>query len=223
MLGQYVTDHPLLAIKDRLAAQTDLDISEVGGLGDGDVVRVAGIAGAIGRRYTKRGEPFAMFRLEDLTGGVGIVAFPSVYDVVGPLLALDAILLVKGRADLRGRELQLVALEISEPKLDPAAGSPRAGRGRPPPGRDPLVLDLTPSTGTGGLIARLKGLLSMHPGGVPVVFRLVDDGEVTRLRLGDEFRVDGSSALLSELHRLIGRESARFEPDPAMVGARQVR
>src|SRR5207244_179441 len=86
MLGQYVTDHPLLGIKERLAAQTDLDISDVGSLGDGDVVRVAGIVAALARRYTKRGEPYAVLRLEDLTGGVGIVAFPSVYDAVGSLL-----------------------------------------------------------------------------------------------------------------------------------------
>ncbi len=222
MLGQYVTDHPLLAIRERLAAQTDMDISEVGALGDGDVVRVAGIVAALGRRYTKRGEPFAMFRLEDLTGGVGIVAFPSVYDAMGPLLAPDGILVVKGRADLRGRELQLVALEISEPQLGSGGVAPRAGARRPQP-RDPLVLDLTPSTCTGGLIGRLKGLLSMHPGAVPVVFRLVDNGEVTRLRLNDDYRVDGSPALLSELHRLLGPEAARFEDGSAVAAARPAR
>src|SRR5207253_336068 len=43
MLGQYVTDHPLLSIGERLAAQTDLEIADLGASGDGDVVRVAGI------------------------------------------------------------------------------------------------------------------------------------------------------------------------------------
>jgi DNA polymerase-3 subunit alpha len=217
MLGQYVTDHPLLGIKERLAAQTDLDISDVGSLGDGDVVRVAGIVAALARRYTKRGEPYAVLRLEDLTGGVGIVAFPSVYDAVGSLLTPDGILVVKGRADLRGRELQLVALEISEPDLGAEA---LAGSRRRTMTSDPLVLDLTPSTCTGGLIGRLKGLLSTHPGQVPVVFRLVENGEATRLRLGEEYRVDGSPALLSELHRLLGREAARFEETSPVASAR---
>jgi hypothetical protein len=113
-----------------------------------------------------------------------------------------------------------VALEISEPRLGSENGSGRAPQGGTSLPADPLVLDLTPSTCTGGLIRRLKGLLSMHPGQVPVVFRLVDNGDVTRLRLGDDYRVDGSPALLSELHRLIGRESARFEPDPEVAGAR---
>ena len=63
----------------------------------------------------------------------------------------------------------------------------------------------------------------MHPGEVPVVFRLVDNGEVTRLRLGDDYRVDGSPALLSELYRLLGREAARFEDESAVSAARPAR
>ncbi len=219
MLGQYVTDHPLLAIRDRLAHQTDLEISEVSALGDGDVVRVAGIVAAIGRRYTKRGEPYALFRLEDLTGGIGIVAFPSVYDAVARLLEPDSIVLVKGRADLRGRELQLVALEISEPIITGPAGDGEVGvRTSGANGKaDPLMVDLSPSTCTDGLIARMKELLAMHPGNLPVVFQLVDDGEVTRLRLGDAFRVDGSAALLSELRRLVGWHAVRLAEDASLV------
>src|SRR6266545_4592568 len=127
MLGQYVTDHPLLAIRERLATQTDMEVSELSSLGDGDVVTVAGIVVAVGRKYTKRGEPYAVFRLEDLTGGVGIVAFPSVFERSETVVVLDAIVLVKGRADLRGRELQLVALEIRQPDLSGSNSSPQHG------------------------------------------------------------------------------------------------
>jgi DNA polymerase-3 subunit alpha len=218
MLGQYVTDHPLLAIRDRLARQTDLELSELATLGDGDVVRVAGIVSHVGRRYTKRGEPYALFRLEDLTGGIGIVAFPSVFDAVAHLLSPDEIVLVKGRADLRGRELQLVALEISEPNVGDADGGENGTRaaGAPKGKADPVIVDLSPSTCTDGLISRLKELLAMHPGGLPVVFQLVDDGEITRLRLGDEFKVDGSAALLSELRRLVGWHSVRLAEEVAL-------
>jgi DNA polymerase-3 subunit alpha len=218
MLGQYVTDHPLLAIRDRLARQTDLELSELATLGDGDVVKVAGIVSHVGRRYTRRGEPYALFRLEDLTGGIGIVAFPSVFDAVAHLLSPDEIVLVKGRADLRGRELQLVALEISEPNVGGADGAETGTRGTgPPKGKaDPLIVDLSPSTCTDGLISRLKELLAMHPGALSVVFQLVDDGEITRLRLGDEFKVDGSAALLSELRRLVGWHSVRMAEEVAL-------
>ncbi|MDP9296927.1 MAG: DNA polymerase III subunit alpha, partial [Actinomycetota bacterium] len=117
MLGQFVTDHPLLGIRETLAAQTDLEISEVVSLGDGDVVTVGGIVATIARKFTKAGDPYAVFRLEDLAGGVAVIAFPSVFQQRSPLLEPDSIVLVKGRVDLRGRELQLMALDISEPDL----------------------------------------------------------------------------------------------------------
>jgi DNA polymerase III subunit alpha len=209
MLGQYVTDHPLLGIKDQLAELTTLELSDVGTLGDGDVATVAGIVAAVNRRYTKRGEPYAVLRLEDLTGGIGIVAFPGVFDKAADLIASDRVILVKGRADLRGRELQLVALEISEPDL--STGSelvPGRTNGSGP--ADPLVVDIPMASCSGGLIQQLKGLLSLYRGPLPVILQLVGEGDPTRMRLGDEFRVDGSSALLAELGRLFGRGAVRL-------------
>ncbi len=244
MLGQFVTDHPLLAIRDRLAALTDLEIVDLPSKGDGDVVTVAGIVSGIGRKYTKRGEPYAVFRLEDLTGGVGIVAFPGVFDKAGDIIQPDRVVMVKGRIDLRGRELQLAAMDVSEPNLGPepaadsdASADPGAGQGsgvgpatdsasnggsasggRPGAGQDPLLVDIPVASCTGGLIARLKSTFGAHPGPLPVILRLLADGEATRLRLGEEFRVDGSAALLSELRRLLGPSSVRLVAgEPATV------
>jgi DNA polymerase III subunit alpha len=209
MLGQYVTDHPLLAIRERLAEQADMDVSELPSLGDGDVVTVAGIVVAIGRKYTKRGEPYAVFRLEDLTGGIGVVAFPSIFDKTGAVILPDAIVLVKGRADLRGRELQLVALEIREPDLS-GQESPALPRRAAGP-EDPLIVDVSASSCTPGVIARMRDVFSMHPGDRPVLIQLVADGETTRLRLSQEYCVDGSPALLSELRRLLGPTAVRAQ------------
>src|SRR5262245_241456 len=92
MLGQFVTDHPLLEVKDRLAALADMEIAETEGLDDGDMVIVAGIVASVSRRYTKRGEPYAQFRLEDLAGGVTVVVFPGQYESLQQVLEPDAIL-----------------------------------------------------------------------------------------------------------------------------------
>jgi hypothetical protein len=132
---------------------------------------------------------------------------------------------------LRGRELQLVALEISQPDLTAApgpdtspasgpaelgskAGTTLGGNGGPlsPSASDPLVVDVPEESCTGGLLARLKDLLATYGGDVPVVVRLVSDGRITRLRLGEGFRVNGSGALLLELERLLGRGAAWLEP-----------
>ena len=61
------------------------------------------------------------------------MAFPSVYEAVPGLIEADRIVLVSGRIDLRGRELQIRANEVREPNLGLAARGPAAAtpRGRP--------------------------------------------------------------------------------------------
>jgi DNA polymerase-3 subunit alpha len=210
MLGQYVTDHPLLPIRERLASLTDMEIIELPTLGDGDMVKVAGIVGAVSRKYTKRGEPYAVFRLEDLTGGVGIVAFPGVFERAVGLIQPDRIVMVKGRVDLRGRELQLTSAEIMAPDLGGDSIAHAA-----PARTDPLIVEIPIGVCSGPLIGRLKAVLAAHRGPLPVVVRLIADGASSRLRLGEEFAVDGSTALLSELRRLLGPTSVRTAAEEA--------
>jgi DNA polymerase-3 subunit alpha len=202
MLGQYVTDHPLLAVREQLEAQTDTEISELDSLGDGDVVTAGGIVTALARRYTKKGEAYLIFRLEDLAGGVQVIVFPSLYERHQELIAVDAVILVRGRIDLRGRELQLVASEVRP--LDGAGG----GSGSRP-AQEPVTLEVPSQQCTDGLVVRLKEVLAGHPGEMPVILRLVSRVGGQTLRLGEGYRVDGSMGLLSELRSLLGPEAVR--------------
>jgi DNA polymerase III subunit alpha len=199
MLGQYVTDHPLLAVRERLEARTDMEISELPALGDGDVIRVGGIVAALARRFSRKGEPYVVFRLEDLAGGVQVVAFPSVYEQAGDVVAADRIVLVRGRIDLRGRELQVVAQEVRELDGDEEPGPPNG-----PAGTEPLFLSVPTAECTNGLVTRLKQTLAAHPGRVPVVLRLVSEERARALRLSDGYRVDASAGLMAELRTILG-------------------
>jgi DNA polymerase-3 subunit alpha len=201
MLGQYVTDHPLLAVRGQLDAQTDIEISELPSLGDGDVTTVGGIVTTLARRYTKKGEAYLIFRLEDLAGGIQVIVFPSLYERNQELIAVDAVIVVRGRVDLRGRELQLVASEIRH--LEGTGG------GASRPNDDPVMLEVPSQQCTDGLVVRLKEVLAGHPGELPVVLRLVSQVGGKTLRLGEGYRVDGSVGLLSELRSLLGPEAVR--------------
>jgi DNA polymerase-3 subunit alpha len=205
MLGQFVTDHPLLGVEDTLRAQTTHEIRSLEDLGDGDLVTVGGIIGAFARKYTKRGEPYAQFRLEGLAGGVEVVAFPSVYEAVPELMEPDRIVLVTGRIDLRGRELQLRANEVKEPNL--GAEAPRATL-------DSLVVDLPAVACTPAVLAKLKQLFEGHPGIAPVRLRFLSSQGVTPLSLG-AFTVNANPALLDELRSLLGAGAARLERELA--------
>jgi DNA polymerase-3 subunit alpha len=205
VLGQFVTDHPLLEVKDRLSALADMEIAETEGLDDGDLVTVAGIVASVSRRYTKKGEPYAQFRLEDLAGGVTVVVFPGQYEGVQQRLEHDAILLVKGRVDrrARGEELQLRAVDITEPDL--------GGPGRPSSPSGTLVVEVTARSCTPAVIGKLKELLEAHKGSSPVQVRFHASDRVRPLDVGP-FRVEPGGGLLSELRVLFGTDAVRVEP-----------
>jgi len=205
MLGQFVTDHPLLDVADHLAAQSTHDVVGLEDRPDGELVTVAGIIGSLARKYTKRGEPYAQFRLEGLAGGVEVVAFPSVYEAVPELFEPDRIVLVTGRLDFRGRELQIRANEVREPDL-----GPHAARAIP----ESLVVDLSAAACTPAVLARLKELFEAHPGPAPVRVRFLSSAGVTPLQVGT-FRVQPHGALLDELRSLLGNGAARVERDAA--------
>jgi DNA polymerase-3 subunit alpha len=203
VLGQFVTDHPLLGVQEVLAAQTTHDIVDLESLGDGDLVTIGGIIGGVQRKYTKRSEPYAQFRLEGLAGGAQVIAFPSVYEAVPGLIEPDRIVLVSGRIDLRGRELQIRANEIREPNL--GAASPN------PPLRH-LEVDLPATACTPAVLARVKELLESHPGNASVQVRFQSSQGVTPFEVGS-VHVDPSGPLLGALHSLLGVGAARIGHD----------
>ncbi|MCA1727409.1 MAG: DNA polymerase III subunit alpha, partial [Actinobacteria bacterium] len=209
VLGQFVTDHPLLAVREKLAAQATSEISALDDAGDGDVVTIGGIIGTLQRKFTRNTEPYVVFRLEDLEAGIQVVAFPGVYEKAMELLQQDRIVLVKGRVDLRMRDLQLVALEVSAPNLSmPGAPPP------PRPSSDPVVVTIPVDSFTPGLVDKLKRVLASHPGAGEVRLHLTTDGTVTkRLRLPG-VSVDGSEALIGELRGLLGPSAARRDLAP---------
>ena len=206
MLGQFVTDHPLLGVADALSAQTNHDIAELDSLGDGDLVTVGGIIGAVSRKYTKRGEPYAQLRLEGLAGGVNVIVFPGVYEAVPGLIETDRIVLVTGRIDLRGRELQIRASDVREPDLGPGVSTSFT---------ETLVVDLSAAACTPVVLARLKELFLARPGSVPVLVRFVTSEGVTPLDEVGPYRVAANADLIAELRSLLGDSAARLERDTA--------
>ena len=201
VLGSYVTDHPLLAIQAALAALTTCPVPDAVDLGDGDQAVLAGIVSGIQRKFTREGEPYVIFRLEDLTGGIAVIAFPEMFRRAGALIDDDAVLLVTGRIDHRGRETQIRAADIRVPDV---AGIPKG----PPPA---LVVHLRPSDCTPAAIGRLKEVLAANPGSSPVRVRFAAETGEVPLEVG-AFSVDAAAGLLAEIQGLFGPGRARLEP-----------
>ena len=189
MLGLYVSDHPLLGVGNILDRSTSCSIPGLWDQADGAQVTIGGIVSGINRRFTRKGEPMMFFNLEDLEGGVEVVAFPRTVAASGALIQEDAILLIAGRLDHRGDDIKMRASTITEPDLESEA-----------------VLRLAvPATAlSSDTVGQLKAILSNHPGKAPVYLHMTSDGGEKVLRLDDDHRVELTSALYAELHGLLG-------------------
>jgi DNA polymerase-3 subunit alpha len=121
---------------------------------------------------------------------------------VPELIEPDRIVLVTGRIDLRGRELQIRATQIKEPQL---------GTGDHQPIQEALVVDLTASACTPTVLHKLKALFEASPGREPVKLRFVSSEGTMPLDLGD-VTVSTHGSLLDELRALLGPRAARLEP-----------
>jgi hypothetical protein len=128
------------------------------------------------------------------------LAFPSVYEADPDLIAADRIVLVVGRIDRRGRELQIRANEVRQPILAGLAA---------PTSEESVVIDLTAAACTDAVLSKMAELLRSRPGPAPVRVRFHSNDGVRPLDMG-EFRVD-PSALMGELAGLLGSGAARVE------------
>jgi DNA polymerase-3 subunit alpha len=214
MLGLYVSDHPLLGVEHILASSTDCSVAQLlssaadeaergatergpterggrGGRGDSQPVIVGGILSGVQRKVTRQGSPWAAATLEDLEGAIEVLFFPATYAGCAPLLADDAILLVKGRLDRREESPKLIAMEVSVPDLS-ATGS------------GPFVVSLPVQRCVPVVVERLQEVLRSHPGLNEVHLRLCNGRRTTVVKLDNKLRVKPSPSLVADLKQLLG-------------------
>jgi len=200
MLGLYISDHPLMGMEGSLARLTDCTLAELrdadldpsggapGGFGgEGQVRLVGGVVTELKRRYTKKGDLMATFVLEDLNASIEVFVFPKTMGDHGALLDDDAVVVLKGRVDLRDDRLKLVCMEVQRPELAVD-------------GNTDLRISLPLNSLTDRKVDGLKRLLSEHPGDSPVFLHVGDKV----LRLPSEFNVDSRRGLVGELRVLLG-------------------
>jgi DNA polymerase-3 subunit alpha len=113
--------------------------------------------------------------------------------VVGVDVAEDAIVLVKARVNRRDDRVSLIANDLAVPEL---AVPGEAGV--------PCKVSLRTELCTPERVAKLKEVLTHHPGSSEVHLHLVNGTRVTPLRLDDGLRVTNSSALMGDLKALLG-------------------
>jgi DNA polymerase-3 subunit alpha len=114
LLGLYVSGHPLDSIREKIE-KVGTNIGKIRTTGRQDqVITLAAVVQTVRIIITKKNQQMAFVQLEDLTGTIEAVAFPTTYKNFMNMLLEDKILAIKGKVSIREGEKTLVIDEVKE-------------------------------------------------------------------------------------------------------------
>ncbi len=196
-LGFYISGHPLEERAGLISLLSSSPIARLKETPGGTEVRLAGLvlqkAELIVKSGKMAGSKMCRFRLEDLSGSIGVTCFPRTYEEVKHLLEDGAVLLVRGKLEEGTEEPALLLDEVWN--LVDALTQFRGG----------LSVQVGPEDK--GLLPRLVETCERHRGESPLFLQARgQDGLTRRIRAGKERGVKICEELAKELIELLGRD-----------------
>jgi len=183
-LGFYITGHPLGAYSDLLQSSRAVKSVELPGLTSGSRISVGGIINDLQPRTTKKGDRFALLRLEDEAGGTKCVLWPEVYRKYSILLKNELPVLITGR------------LELSEDNPPSIIADQVQGLDEIAKAKELIVLRVPAADDTEGLFDSILHVINTHSGGCEVVLETsVDANLLVRVKVNSTLRVERSERL----------------------------
>jgi DNA polymerase-3 subunit alpha len=188
-LGFYITGHPLDAHQETINQLGAISSAEVAQQESGSRATVAGVVRDLQLKTTKKGDRFAIFRLEDQAGSIKCVLWPEPYRRNSSLLTDEATILVNGRAEIDEGGATLMADRVTE--LTQAVQQKARE----------LLIRLSISNGAEQLEA-VKKLLEQSPGDCEVFVEVPAENMTVRVRTHPSLKIQGSVEIESALRAL---------------------
>jgi DNA polymerase-3 subunit alpha len=197
LLGVYMTGHPLSQFEGLLKRYQLSDVQGLNNLADGQSTRIGGLISSLTPRFTKKKEPMAVLRLEDLDGNVEVVVYPEAYRDYKGILAQDRAIMLCGDVKREESEVRIVASEVY-----PLEDSPNLFTERISIHLSAARLNDDP------LMQKLRGLLEAHPGRTTVILCLqFPGGEKVFLDTDSAYKVTCAERLIAGIEHLLGENS----------------
>lgn len=200
LTGCYVSGHPLDAFDAEIRAFVTAHFGRPDEVDLSREHRVCGILTEIKRHTTKSGKPMAFLTVEDQSGQGEVVVFTSTFERVSHLLEPDAVVMVRGQAELGGAGLKIKANTI-EPMWKVRETLVRQ-----------IVLRLTLDDVTTDDLETLASLAERNRGPLPLVFEVEHAalGRPQRLKARTNL-IEANQEVMQGLYRLFGREAVLLE------------
>jgi DNA polymerase III subunit alpha len=112
VLGFYVSGHPLMRYFDDVQTFATVKLGEPESVREGQIVRACGVITDMKTKLDKNKNQMLIFELEDFTGKAECVAFSEVYKNYSRHLTIEGLVMVVGKADVRGNQLYIQVNEV---------------------------------------------------------------------------------------------------------------
>jgi DNA polymerase-3 subunit alpha len=200
VLGFYLSGHPLEERAGLLALLSSVGIGDLAGHGGGEVV-VAGMilskAETVVKSGSMAGRKMCRFRLEDLSGNVGVTCFPRTYEEQKARIEDGAVVICRARLEDGAEEPALLLEELWT--VEDALARFQGG----------VVVRIEPEDEH--LLADLRRIVAAHRGRSPLYLQVTgQDGRTRRVRAGGELRVAISERFAREVNALLGQGRVRL-------------
>jgi DNA polymerase-3 subunit alpha len=190
-LGFYITGHPLDAHFETVSKLGAISSLELGFQETGSRATIAGLITDLQLRTTKKGDRFAIFRLEDQAGSVKCVLWPEPFRRHSAMVTDEATVLVGGRAEISDEGTITVIVErLTE--LTQAIQQKATE----------LIIRFPAGADSAQLSESIRTLLEQSKGDCDVFVEVISEDMLVRMRAHPTLKIQGSVELEIALRKL---------------------
>jgi DNA polymerase-3 subunit alpha len=204
-IGLFVSAHPLKPVREALRARADCALAALSGRRDKEWVTVGGIVTESKRIRTRNGDHMVFATLDDLEGSVEMLVFGKALAEHEAALAVDQVVLVRGRVDHKeaGKTCLVVQSAETFAPSEQELAEARASSARAAAPAQPVCLRIDAAKLPASAIEELKHVIGNFPGSAEVVLEMDTTTGPRRLRLGEAYRVEPTPTLRAELEQVL--------------------
>ncbi|MDP3143421.1 MAG: DNA polymerase III subunit alpha [Candidatus Omnitrophota bacterium] len=193
LLGFYITGHPLAHYETKIRKLSAFSTKDLLSCHDNEEVRIIGLIAKVKHTNTRKtNERMAIMKLEDLEGEVEILVFPQTFQKVSNCIKVNSVVMVRGRLNKREDLPKVIANDVCP--IDDVFKMIQA-------------INIELSGVFENKLRILQEKLAASPGKVPVYLHLdTPSAKRVQILVGEEFFVQPSEPLITELEQLLGVE-----------------
>jgi DNA polymerase-3 subunit alpha len=213
-IGLFISAHPLKPLREALRARADCSLAALSGRRDKDWVTVGGIITESKKIRTRSGAHMMFATLDDLEGSVEILVFGKALDEHEAALAVDQVVLVRGRVDHKEAGKTCIVVQSvdkfapTDQEIEHANSQAKAVSVAQVAAAQPVHLQVDATRLLASAIEDIKDVIETNHGSAEVILEMITSAGTRILKLGENYRVQHTPGVRAELEQALAPSAA---------------